>query len=113
MAMAYWLALQAASAPAPIDFDLASLSRPRYALSDQIAARQCDRGNGSAIVVCGRREAGAYPLAEWARIFPPEGPLRAEGALGGGAVGRVFGQSEALDRGVASNRLMIGITIPF
>ena len=115
MTVAYWLALQAASATAPaglvpVDFDLARLRRP---LAGPVAAPRCASGDATAIVVCGRRSGGGYPLAEWARIFPPDGPLRAETSLGDGATGRIHAESVALDRGAVSQRAMIGVAIRF
>jgi len=119
MAMAIWLAAQAAAASAPgpapailpIVFDLTSLSRPD--LTDPLAARRCARADPSAIVVCGRRSGGDYPVAEWERIFPLTPPLRAEMGLGGGAVGRAYVESAPADRGAVANRVMIGVSIPF
>ena len=118
MAAAFWLALQAATAAAPapagvipIDFDLSRLDR---SLAGPIAARRCAPDNAAAILVCGRRSSGgAYPMAQWALIFPPDGPLRAETALGGGAIGRIHTEALPLDRGVVSQRAMVGILIPF
>ena len=117
MAAAFWLALQAAAAPlpaptgvVPVDFDLARLDRP---LAGPIAVRRCAPGDSTTIIVCGRRSGGGYPLAEWALIFPPEGPLRAETSLGGGAIGRIHTEAVPLDRGAVSQRAMVGISIPF
>ncbi|HEY1607391.1 MAG TPA: hypothetical protein VGF77_17530 [Allosphingosinicella sp.] len=71
------LSVQAAPAPPPppvkvdaIDFDLA-----RFKPADP--AGNCGPSQGSEIVVCGRRKAYAYPLAEMAKIYEPK-PLRAE-----------------------------------
>jgi hypothetical protein len=119
MAAAFWLALQAASAPAPqteaapVDFDLANVERPHYDVGDRITLRPCDRGDGGAIVVCGRRAAGDYPMAEWERIFPPEGPLRAQRGIGGGAVASLDAETVVLDRGAVANRIMFTFRIPF
>jgi hypothetical protein len=118
MAVAFWLALQASApapqtGPAPIDFDLANVERARYAPDGSITLRRCDRGDGSAIVVCGRRAAGAYPMAEWERIFPPEGPLRAETGIGGGAVASLDAETVVLDRGAVTNRFMVTFKFPF
>jgi hypothetical protein len=118
MAVAFLLALQAASAPAaqagpaPIDFDLASFDRARYDPDDPLGLRRCDRGGGDAIVVCGRRSAGAYPMAEWDRIFPPEGPLRAATRIGGG-VASLDAETVVLDRGATTNRVMVTFRVPF
>ncbi|HYJ52865.1 MAG TPA: hypothetical protein VEW04_06810 [Allosphingosinicella sp.] len=119
MAVAFWLAFQAApapaaqSAPAPIAFDLATVERARYDPSDPITLRPCDRGVGDAIVVCGRRAAGAYPMAEWERVFPPQGPLRAETSIGGGALASIDAETVVLDRGAVTNRIMVTFRIPF
>jgi hypothetical protein len=117
MAAAFWIALQAAAAPmpvppdvVPIDFDLSRVGR---SLAGPIAVRRCAPGDAETIIVCGRRSEGGYPLAEWALVFPPEGPLRAETGLGGGVTGRIHTEAVALDRGAVSNRAMIGISTAF
>ena len=110
MALYLILALQAAAAPAPalpeVDFDLA-----RY--------RQVELGRGacrrdpSEIVVCARREAGAYPLGEMARTFEP-GRLIAETRLTGNLIGNVHvEQVEMPDRGAVARRIMFELTLPF
>jgi hypothetical protein len=114
MSLAWFLAFQAAAAPAPapgplqLDFDLARLAPAELGMT----GRPCDRGGPSAIVVCGRRTAGAYPLAEMARIFEP-GRLVAETRLAGNITGNVHVESVAMDRGAVSNRAMVGLRLPF
>jgi hypothetical protein len=114
MPLALLLALQAAAAPAPapgplqLDFDLARFSPSGFGLSE----RACDRSGPSAIVVCGHRVAGAYPLAEMARIFEP-GRLVAQTRLTGNLTGDVHVESVPMDRGAVSNRVMVGLRLPF
>ena len=108
------LSVQAAAAPAPppstrvdaIDFDLARVKAP-----DPPAACD-DRSQGSEIVVCGRRKTYVYPLDRMAKIFDPK-PLRAERDLGGGATAGVHVEQGDLPNGAKSNRLMVGIKLPF
>jgi hypothetical protein len=81
----------------------------------QAAARgACGRGDPVAIVVCGRRSrSGAvYPLDEMARIFDPR-PLVAETGLIGNLRGRAYVEGVEIAPGLVSNRLMIGIRLPF
>ena len=120
MSLTLMLALQAAApaqpaqAPAPsplapIDFDLARLARD----GTGTAGRGCRAGDPVPITVCARRSSvGDYPMAEWARLFTP-GPLRAEAGLGGGAVLRAYGEQVEIAPGLVSNRLMIGVRLPF
>jgi hypothetical protein len=115
MSLALFLALQAAAAaPAParplvpLDFDLARFSPEGFALPGWA----CSRGDPAAITVCGRRVAGAYPLAEMARIFEPR-RLVAETRLTGNLIGDVHVESAPMDRGAVSNRVMIGLRLPF
>ena len=114
MPLALFLALQAAAAApasAPplvqLDFDLARFSPEGF-----LPGRACSRSDASAIVVCGRRAAGAYPLAEMARIFEP-GRLVAERRLAGNLTGNVHVESAPMDRGAVSNRAMVGLRLPF
>jgi hypothetical protein len=106
------LAFQAAAAPAqplvPIDFDLARYSQNELGLGRD----GCRRDDPSAITVCGRRGAGAYPLAAMARIFEP-GRIVAQTRLTGNLVGDVHGESVTLDRGAVSNRAMARLTLGF
>ncbi|HEV2866785.1 MAG TPA: hypothetical protein VGX37_09730 [Allosphingosinicella sp.] len=113
MGIAVTLALQAAAqaapAPAPpaaaIDFDLA-----RYQPSE--GGDECRRGEGD-IVVCGRRNrAGDYPIELWQRVFAQR-PLVAEAGLGGAVTGRAFVESAQMPNGMVSNRVMVGIRVPF
>lgn len=118
------LALQAASAPAPappvpaprrwamparaagdVAFDLAGY---------RAAGGACAGAGADEVVVCGRRGGGGdYPMARWARIFGPERPIRAEIGLGGNVQGRVYTDAVAMDRGAVSNRVLVGIRMPF
>jgi hypothetical protein len=119
------LSLQAAAAPAPApaydgigaaDFDLAKVKRADGL--DTLFA--CDKAGGSEIVVCGRRRGYAYPLDEMAKIFEAK-PLRAETGLGNGAVADVRLEqvdlgpslSPSAHGGLRSNRIMVGIKMPF
>lgn len=112
MSLVLAFALQAAAAaspgPASIDFDLA-----RYRSSEAGPGR-CERGaDPDAILVCGiRRRDGDYPLDEMARLFAPR-PILAETGLGGRATGRLFLDSATLPNGMVSNRVMVGIRVPF
>jgi hypothetical protein len=109
------LSLQAAAAPAPappasskvdaIRFDLARV-RPADPLAD------CDRSDGSEIVVCGRRKAYAYPLDKMAKIYE-RGPLRAETGIGGGATVDVHVEDAQLGSGLISHRVMLRLKMPF
>lgn len=114
MSLALMLVLQAAVPPppaplvAPIDFDLA-----RYRPGDfGTANRACRSGDPAAIVVCGRRSPGTYPLDEMAAIFEPR-PLVAETGLTGNLRARAFVDAVELAPGMVSNRLMVGIRLPF
>lgn len=120
MAAALLLAIQVAAATPtsdviPVAFDLSDVNTLRYDLDSPLTGNRCLRGDDGAIVVCGRREAGAYPMEQWALIFPPELPLRAETSFGddGSARGGIYIDSVPLDRGAVSNRAMVGIAIAF
>jgi hypothetical protein len=108
------LAFQAAATPAPalapIDFDLARYSQVELGLG----RGACRRDDPSAIVICARRGAGAYPLAEMARIFEPH-RLVAERRLTGNLMGDVHLEQGDLppDRGAVANRIMVGLRLPF
>jgi hypothetical protein len=99
--------------PLPIAFDLA-----RYRPAQDGAAadpRACAGGAGGPedVVVCGRRrQGGAYPMAEWARIFATR-PLVAEIGIAGDVRGDIHVESAALDRGAVSNRVMVRLKWPF
>ena len=109
------LSVQAAAAPAPapaaptrvdpIDFDLARL-KPAGPAAD------CDRSQGSDIVVCGRRRGYVYPLEAMARIYEAK-PLRAQTGIGGSAVADVHVEDATMPNGMVSHRLMFGIKLPF
>jgi hypothetical protein len=97
-------AAQAPAAPVAVDFDLA-----RYRPGG--GAGGC--GTEAEILVCGRRErSGDYPMERWARVFAQR-PLVAEARLGGNATGRVFVDSAQMPNGMVSNRVMVGVRIPF
>lgn len=88
----------------PAGFDLTRL-RP--------ASGRCLIGGAGDVLVCGRRGgAGAFPMAEWDRIFAPR-PIRAEMNLGGNTQGRIHSEAVPMDRGAVSNRVMVGIRWPF
>lgn len=90
----------------PLNFDLA-----RYRGD---GSGNCGAAAGTEVLVCGpRRSGGAYPLGYWARVFGREAPIRAETGLGGGAVGRVYTDAVPMDRGLVSNRVLVGIKLPF
>ncbi|MEA3014157.1 MAG: hypothetical protein QOD42_2702 [Sphingomonadales bacterium] len=94
--------------PLPIDFDLARYRPAR----DDAAARGCAGGPGE-IVVCGRRrQGGDYPMAQWERVFATR-PLVAEIGIAGDLRGDVRLDSVVLDRGAVSNRVMVGLKLPF
>jgi hypothetical protein len=114
MSLTLLLALQAAApAPAsilaPIDFDLARL--PRLDLG-ALGGPACNRADPNAIVVCGRRGRGTYPLDEMAAQFEPR-PIRAETGLVGNLRGAAYLESVVLPGGQVSNRMMVGIRLPF
>jgi len=90
----------------PLDFDLA-----HYRSSE---SGTCLGAAGSDVLVCGRRRGrGAYPIDYWDRIFGPERPIRAEMNLGGGVQGRVYTDAVPMDRGAVSERVLVGIRLPF
>jgi hypothetical protein len=111
MSLSLMLALQAAAAPAPpvleIDFDLARYSRIELGLGGSACRR-----DESEIVVCARRGGGAYPLEEMARIFAP-GRLVAATRVAGNLTGDVRLESAPMDRGAVSNRVLVGLRLPF
>jgi len=53
-----------------------------------------------------------YPLDEMAKIFEPK-PLRARTDLGHGATADVHGEQARMPDGRPSNRIMVGIKLPF
>jgi hypothetical protein len=112
MSLTLLLALQAAApAPilAPIDFDLARLPRLD---PGGFGGPACNRADPNSIVVCGRRGRGTYPLDEMAARFEPR-PIRAEIGLIGNLRGAAFLESVVLPGGQVSNRVMVGIRLPF
>jgi len=117
MALAFLLALQAVAAPpsqpapAPIVFDLARLEPLRHGLAR--AGRGCGPRAGGEILVCGvRPRGGDYPLAEMTRRFAPR-PIVAETGIAGGATVRAYVEGATLANGVISNRVMVGVRLPF
>jgi hypothetical protein len=113
MPLALLLALQAAAAAAPaiarIDFDLARFSEIDLGLG----RGTCRRDDPNAIVVCGRRGNGTYPLDRMARIFEP-GRIVARTHLTGHLTGDVhLERGDFADRGVVPNRIMVGLRLPF
>jgi hypothetical protein len=120
MSLALMMLVQAA-APAPpappalpalatIDFDLA---RYRPADLDRwTLGPSCTRTDPTAIIVCGRRSHATYPLEEMARLFEP-GRIVAETGIAGNLVGGVRVEGVELQPGVVSNRLLVGIRVPF
>lgn len=89
---------------------------PAFASFDLAGVRGegCRGVAGVEVLVCARRHGrGDYPLDYWDRIFPPEGPIRAEMGLGGGVTGRVYTDAVPMDRGAVSNRVLVGIKLPF
>lgn len=118
MSLTLLMALQAA-APATaqrvlsIGFDLADVRAAEEEGALPYQRRDCRRGAGDEIVVCGRRPSDeAFPMDEMARRYAEE-PIVAEMGLGGGATARTLVEQVQLDRGAMSNRVMIRITIPF
>lgn len=111
MALAFLLALQAAAAPAPPeDFDLARVVPAGPELGGPVAG--CRRDVTEAIIVCGRRPGiGDYPIEQWERVFA-ERPLVAEKKFGR-ATARAFVEGATLGNGMISNRVMVGIKLPF
>jgi len=111
MALILMLALQASTSSAPalpeIDFDLARYGRDEIALGQSACRR-----DPSEIVVCARRGGGAYPLEEMARIFEP-GRLVAETRVAGNLTAGVRVESAPMPAGAVSNRVLIGLRLPF
>lgn len=116
MSLMLSFALQAAaSAPAGpvlnVDFDLADVRPMEWSIGGM--TQRCDRQGPGDIVVCGRRSSeDAYPYAEMARLFEPR-RIVAETPIGRGMTGRAFVESVTLDRGAVSQRVMVGIRVPF
>ena len=101
------LVLQAAAPALPaIDFDLARLRAPDARPSQ-------DAGDGAQVVVIGRRPPpNAYRLPDLTGRWQ-ERPVRAETSLGGGAVARAYVESVEFPGGQISQRVMVGIRMPF
>ncbi|HWT13221.1 MAG TPA: hypothetical protein VN231_10750 [Allosphingosinicella sp.] len=116
MIVAFLLAVQSApaapplAAPAAIDFDLARL--PPAGAAGR-GADSCRPREGEEILVCGyRRRDGDYPFAAMAGRFAT-GPLVAETGIGGGATARAYVDGVTFSNGTTSNRVMVGIRLPF
>lgn len=113
MVAAFFLMLQAASPlpappPAPADFDLATWwpARP-------VGLDGCPISDGGDVVICGRRtRTDDYPMEEMARLFEPK-PLVAQLPLGNAVTARAYVERVDLPNGVISNRMMIGLKLPF
>ena len=108
------LLLQAAAAPPSalpaIDFDLARYHAAGFDLG--FGPRACRR-SGDEILVCGRRgEGGAYPLERMERLYGPR-PLMANIGIAGNLRGDIHSEAVPMDRGAVSNRVMIGLRLPF
>lgn len=113
MPLALALLLQAAAAPPgtlpAIDLDLA---RYRAGFATGLDRSACEHGGGDAIVVCGRRDAGAYPLERMERLYGPR-RLMAEIGIAGALRGDIHTEAVPMDRGAVSNRVLIGLRLPF
>ena len=113
MSLAFALLLQTAAAqasPLPaIDFDLARYHPAGFDLG--FGQTGCRR-SGDAIVVCGRRGAGAYPLEQMERIYGPR-RLMADIGIAGNLRGDIHTEAVPMDRGAVSNRVMVGLRLPF
>lgn len=114
MTLALLLALQAApaapvaprpgpAAPLPVSFDLAALP----------PGGDCRGAGGAEIIVCGRRPGrGDYDFEKWEKVFA-QVPIVAQMGIGGGAVARAYVERAAMPNGEVSNRVMVGIKLPF
>jgi hypothetical protein len=106
------LTLQAASAPPPARVEAIAFDLGDYRPSPQ-GSSGCGRAEPSEILVCGLRErAGDYPLEEQQRRYAGR-PLRAETMIGGNVQLRAFVDSATMPNGEVSNRVMVGIRMPF
>ena len=107
------LLLQAVAAPPSalpaIDFDLARYRAAGFDLG--FGQRGCRR-SGDEILVCGRRDAGAYPLERMERLYGPR-RLMAELGIAGTLRGDIHSEAVPMDRGAVSNRVLIGLHLPF
>lgn len=130
MSLILVLSLQAAAVATPAASAPPPASRPGWALVDPrlrqfgpdlgafdlagIRSGGCRGAAEAEVLVCApRRGRGDYPLDYWDRVFGPEGPIRAEMNLGGGVQGRVYTDAVPMDRGAVSNRVLVGIKLPF
>ena len=98
----------ASAAPLPVDYDLAK-APSEWSMN---ATGRCGSQDGAEIVVCGRRGGGGYPMEKWERIFAQK-PLVAEADIGRGATARAYVQRVEMPNGEVSNRMMVGIKLPF
>lgn len=110
--LAWLIALQTPSPAAPdlivSDFDLAK----RKSVPTKGA---CGDGDGSEIVVCGRRIGGGggnYPMEEMERRYRKK-PLVAEVGIGPNATVRAYTESAEMQQGLISKRAMVGVKLKF
>ena len=108
------LLLQAVAAPPSalpaIDFDLARYRAAGFDLG--FGQRGC-RPSGDEILVCGRRdEGGAYPLDRMERLYGPR-RLLANIGIAGNLRADIHNEAVPMDRGAVSNRVLIGLHLPF
>ena len=112
MPLTLLLAFQAAAQAAPpLDFDLSRV-RPLDFDLREFRGSYCPPGEDGAIVVCGRRLKEGYPLERMEREFAVRPPV-AEVGLGGNVRGRAFVEQAEMPNGEVSNRIMLGIRLPF
>ena len=107
------LLLQAAAAPPgtlpAVDFDLARYHAAGFDLG--FGERGCRR-SGDEILVCGRRGAGDYPLERMDRLYGPR-RLLANIGIAGTLRADIHNEAVPMDRGAVSNRVLIGLHLPF
>ena len=86
-----------------IDFDLREVAPPP----------PCEPRRADEIVVCGRSDTERQRLPPLPDAKYAEAPPKAEMKLFGDVVGSAVMESETLPGGVASNRIMVRMKIPF
>lgn len=110
------LSMQAAAAPAPAPAPSAKVDAIHFDLARVKPAPDpvpgCGASTAAEIVVCGRRKPWVYPLDKMAKIYEPK-HLTAAKDIGGGATAGIHVEQGDLPNGMKSNRLMIGIKLPF
>jgi hypothetical protein len=116
MTPALLLVLQAAPAapPIPAAFDVLPVTVNIAALgarADGLGWGRCPREDRTAIVVCGDRGGPGLDMDALRRRYERR-PLVAEYGLGG-ATAAAYVERAVLGRGEVSNRLMVGIRVPF